>query len=271
MKALGPIKKLGTQWWFEFFDLPKGLDLEALSVELYEFMEVFENKYSRFRDTSELSQLNETKIWKDPSVEFLELFRIAFRAYRETNGLFNIAVGSYLEKSGYNRDYSFQSDAVLPEVPNLDEVLHVGTDQVILTKNARVDFGGFGKGYLIDLIAMFFKKKGIKYFLINGGGDIYVTSDKGDPVQIYLQDPINRDVAAGAIYAKDQGFAASSPYLRSWSSNGKLFTHLVSKNGQEPKGVFVLASTAVWADIWATTLAVDSDIVPPKEIEFIRV
>ncbi len=271
MKTVGPIKKLGTQWWFEFFDTTEIISYDIVLKDIETLMDDFENKYSRFKETSELSRLNNEQIFKNPSAEFLELLRIAFRAYRETQGVFNIAVGGYLEQIGYNKDYTFHSQDPPPKIYHLDDVVHVSTDVIKLDGDVRLDFGGFGKGFLIDKIATFLVSRGVKYFLINGGGDIYVTSDNKKPVMIYLQDPINRDIAVGSMYIKDQGFAASSPYIRSWKSNGREFSHLVVKESVEINGSFVVASSALQADIWATTLAIDKTITPPNHIIFKRV
>ena len=267
MITLGPIEKLGTTWWFEFFDLDEE-QTEYVKIRLSEYMDTYENNYSRFIDESIVCQLNDTGVVTDPSAEFLGMLQIATDAYRETNGVFNIAVGDHLEKSGYDRTHSFHSVETPDSIPKLDDVLSVSEGEVRLDINARIDFGGFGKGYLIDLLVVFIQNElGLQEFLINGGGDIYATSQNGEPISIGLQDPQDRKKSVGSLQLHNQGFAASSPYVRVWTDqDGVEHNHLVGS--EQLNAVFVTAPTATVADIWATTLAITSKTKPPSDVQF---
>ena len=264
MIRCGPINKLGTIWWFEFFDLAEERKEEVLS-KLLSIMGKFEGSYSRFRPDSVVSLLNESKILEDPSEEFLSLLTLAQRAWQETQGVFNIAVGSYLEKTGYDRDYSFQA-CTLPQIQGLDKVLAFSGEQVSLDPSAKIDLGGLGKGYLIDTLARVLQEEyGLKYFLINGGGDMYATSEHGQALTIALQDPRDQTLH-GTINLSHQGFASSSPYLRSWTDQrGEEHNHLVGEGAKNI--VYLTAPTATQADIWATALAIDSSLHPPQDVQ----
>jgi FAD:protein FMN transferase len=264
MVKLGPFKKLGTMWWFEFFDIPES-NTEPLTERLLTEMDRFEKAYSRFLPDSVVTRLNDSGVLTAPSTEFCALLRIAEKAYIDTKGVFNIAVGNYLEQTGYDAQYSFESKGATPVVPVLSEVLVVDDTQITLKNGARIDLGGFGKGYLIDRLAeLLVNEKWSAQFLINGGGDMYVTHDVGSPITIGLQHPQN-DSQVGSLPLQDMGFAASSPYLRRWKDqHNKVHHHLVGN--ADAGAVYVVGPDALTADIWATTLAINPDISPPTDV-----
>ncbi len=266
MISVGPIEKLGTVWWFEFFDLPEE-KLQEVSSEITKTMTQFENDYSRFKPDSVLSQLNKNKIYLNPNAEFLAMIQWAVDAYGQTQGVFNIAVGDYLVKSGYDQDYSFQSQETML-IPRLDSVLQYDQKTIRLLPDTQIDFGGLGKGYLIDKLAGILKDQfGLQYYLINGGGDMYVTSDHGEPIEIGLQDPETKQII-GKTKLHNQAFASSSPILRQWADQqGDLHSHLVGDGDKQT--VYLTAPNATHADIWATTLAIDGGITTPSSIAII--
>ena len=272
--VIGPIEKLGTQWWFEFFDISEEI-VQKLQKSIEQYMEEFENRYSRFRADSWLSVLNQTGSYQNPHPEFIDLLEIALEAYEKTGGIFNIAVGATLEARGYDADYSFKGTAQDQiEVPALEKVLSISTKEIVLTKGVHLDFGGFGKGYLIDALARYLEEEwGIQHYLINGGGDMYATLDEhNQPLEIVLQNPREKNKEIGRARLSNQAFAASSPHLRTWrDAQGTQQHHLVGNTGTEAQSSFVVAPQAVWADIYATVCAIDPTYIPPQEVEVHRV
>lgn len=268
MYTIGPIEKLGTIWWFEFFDLDEQY-FPFVKDALVDEIDRFEQAYSRFLPHSDISQLNKEKIFHNPSAEFLGLIRIAQSAYTATGGVFNVAVKNYLDSIGYDVTYSLKPREHISVVPDLSHVLFTNATSIILKDDASIDFGGFGKGYLIDILAKFIQERyHCSQFLINGGGDMFATHQNSDPVIIGLQHPHQSSIV-GTLEIKNCGFAASSPYVRRWKNEqGKTFHHLAGSD--EAQAVYVVAPTACLADIWATTLSVKHDIVAPPEVKWIR-
>lgn len=266
MVKFGPFTKLGTVWWFEFFDVSE-TQAALFFPRLVAEMDRFESVYSRFISTSLVSTLNDTGRLDAPSEEMLTLLRIGENAYRDTGGVFNMAVGGYLESIGYDADYSFRSQSQIVPIPRLGDVLLIQERSVILKEGARLDFGGFGKGFLIDRLAMLMQYEGwSRHFLINGGGDMYMTSDNGEPITISLAHPLDQS-SIGSLALHDCGFAASSPYVRRWKDReGNEQHHLVGSH--DAHAVYIVAPSALTADIWATTLSIDSQKVAPENVAF---
>jgi len=267
MIAFGPIEKLGTIWWFEIFDAREE-DTKKIESRIIEVIDNFEANYSRFISNSYVSILNSTRVLPDPSSEMLDMCNVAFSAYDATQGVFNVAVGDYLEKTGYDSNYSFRSQET-STIPDLRNAISFSKKEIKLNlENAGLDFGGLGKGYLIDRLASVLQDEfGIKYFLINGGGDMYVTSEHGKPITIALQDP-STGKNIGTTQIQNQGFASSSPVLRQWvDQEGVRHDHLViSQTTNNKETVYVTALSATQADIWATSLSIEPKLIPPEYV-----
>ncbi|MEZ4200616.1 MAG: FAD:protein FMN transferase [Candidatus Paceibacterota bacterium] len=117
------------------------------------------------------------------------------------------------------------------------------------------DLGGIGKGWCIDQLATAYKDIcGYQEFLINGGGDMYATEQTGKPYTVTLTHPTQPDQYIGTVDLYHAGFAASSPFVRSWvdKKTGQRNNHLLS---EQAVASYVVAPSCTEADVWATTLA----------------
>ncbi|KXJ97865.1 MAG: Thiamine biosynthesis lipoprotein ApbE precursor [Parcubacteria bacterium OLB19] len=264
---LPEIKALGTIWWIEIFSEISDKDKQVVYDDLLVFISEFENKYSRFRQDSLITKLNDTRKIENPDHITIDLLQTGINLYKQTEGLFNILIGEILENRGYDANYSFLPKEANLIIPNPTEELSISQNLITLSKG-RIDLGGFGKGYLIDLIVKRLKDNfNLEYFLINGGGDIYATSDNGKPIEIYLEHPIEKDTFIGTTTLFNQGFAASSPHKRKWKAGDKIFSHIVNTK-EEPisiDGTFVKADTVAKADAFATVSLITT---PEKIINF---
>lgn len=261
MSLLPTISVLGTSWWIEVFEVEDTKKTHAIYDDVCLFLSAFEAKYSRFKADSLLSVLNTKRQIVDPDPETVAILSLVHRFYGDTQGVFNPLVGEALEASGYDVAYSFaeKGSAVQHEaIPNPQQALSISPALIVLHEG-RLDLGGYGKGYLIDLLAQYLHTvHGLSQFLINGGGDMYATHRDGKPIPIYYEHPTK----PGEIIAEDtlfqEGFAASSTLKRRWSSGERTHTHIIDpRTGTSSivdRGVYVKAPSALLADVWATTL-----------------
>ena len=247
MLVLDRYQALGTRFWIEVYD--EDINVDAIASTLISCIDEFENKYSRFDDASFLNMHTLEDLLKDEEVG--DILEKSFVFMRESDGVFNIFIKDKLEEKGYGikRD---------------------------VNKN-NIDLGGIGKGYLIDKLASILKVKfNLKYFLINGGGDMYMTSDNEIPIDIYMQHPVNDDEYIYKISLKDQAFTASSSFKRKWiKSNNKsdydkfdndisdsdnTVNHFISPDSTEVwSASYVIADDAMTADVYATVLCIEPD------------
>lgn len=254
MKHDFTFEAIGTHFWIEIFDEidEKQLDTTRRRIEL--LCSSFNENYSRFRPDSHVSILNHERALKNPNEECRALFALGKELYLRGQGSFNPLVGHILEARGYDTEYSFQATggADAPSTCNPLTDLTITETEITLTCG-NLDLGGYGKGYLIDRIAEDFLAHDIRYFLINGGGDMYGTSHQnGEAITIYLEHPTKEDKYIAETTIHNQGFAASSPFKRRWKSGDKTYTHIVATDEAPLLATFIKAKNAVEADAFAT-------------------
>ena len=246
---------LGTAWWLTLFEEPETADV--ICSDIRRFVNTFEQRYSRFKADSLVSTLNRERVLLNPDEECRALLQYGKQLYLRSNCVFNMLTGHILEARGYDADYSFHDTStgkeadLVPGDPISDLLID---DQTVVLKRGNLDLGGFGKGYLIDLIADRLKTEHEQIeFLINGGGDMFGTLHQGKAIEIYLEHPTRPGTAIGTTSLSNQGFAASSPHKRQWTSqSGTTHTHIVG--ALETSAIFLTAPSAVDADAFATTL-----------------
>lgn len=243
----------------------------------------FESKYSRFLSNSELNKLNANRSIKisEHNKDLLNMIQIASLYAEKTEGVFDIFIKEKLEGIGYGPQNTqintslnlkdevveFQTGAISIR-RNEEENSQVRGDKVIIKDNyiylsgkKGIDLGGIGKGYLIKKLSQIILNEfGLKYFVINGGGDIYATSDNEDPIELMLQHPVNADEYIYKIKVKNQSLCASSSFKRSWDIEGRKVNHFIDK---ERKGVwaasYIVADDVVIADMAATVACICAD------------
>lgn len=260
---LPKIEALGTHWHIELFE--DCADATVLRNSIIDWLEEYESRYSRFRADSWLSKLNQNGEFRNPDPQFVVLLKLSLDYYQKTDEVFNIAVGEKLINAGYDADYSFMGNEQEVVVPKLPHILSVTDDKITLSAS-RLDLGGIGKGYAIDALADFLKTEhNLSYFLINGGGDMYATSDNGKPITIALGHPYDKSLGIGTLELQDAGFAASSPHARSWTDakTGAAKNHLLTN---KQVATYVTAQNATEADVWATTLCLNRFVNKPNDV-----
>lgn len=184
------------------------------------------------------------------------MLQYALGLYKKTNGLFNISVGAQLEKDGYG----MLADTSSRTSTHLLEDISIGQDQIQIAKHVRLDFGGFGKGWLVDSIHELLLNMGKEDHIVNGGGDIRVS---GGVKTIYIENPLHEGYSLGCIELRNEAFAASSNLKRTWRTEaGEQKAHIVhptkGETATDVLQVCTRAKTCLLADSYATILFLQS-------------
>jgi len=134
---------------------------------------------------------------------------------------------------------------------------------------ARVDLGGIAKGYAVDVAAGVLRKNGFDNFMIDAGGDIYVSGKncKGKAWRIGVRDP-DRSEIMDVVFLKDADITTSGSYEQSFKLGGESWSHIMDPRTGYPlkasgnnrvASVSVIAPTAAEADALSTALSVLGD------------
>ncbi len=233
------------------------LEIQADGVEILQevapWFEAIEQCLSRFRSDSELSLLNQhSGTWVQVSDTLLNAILAAQYAAKQTGGLYNPMVLPALVAAGYDRSFDVMdtdTDTPMLAAPNLPawDELRVDLDAkaVFLPKEAAIDLGGIGKGWVAERIARW-----LAFFgpcLVDVGGDIVT---RGHPVgqdgwAVQVTDPLDDETSILTLQLQDAAVATSGTTVRRWYRNGHLRHHLIDPRTGDPAITDVISATVV--------------------------
>ena len=174
---------------------------------------------SEWRDDSEVSRLAATAGdgWRPVSPELFELLERSAKISAMTDGRFDITF------HGVGDLWSFEEGATPPtraevraKLPLVDhrkvELDPEGRRVRLARKGMKLGFGAIAKGYAVDRAADMLREAGFRHFIVEGGGDTFVSGMKdGKPWNVGIQDPDRRG-AVGSIPASDEAIVTSGNY-----------------------------------------------------------
>ncbi len=147
------------------------------AVAAFDEVDRLERELSRFIENSDVARINSAGANQSLQLglDTFECLKIAVRIYGQTNGAFDITIGSLLK--------CWRNDDGTPRNPSPKEIdlarLHTGTNLLQLDEadhtiklsagGVQVDLGGIGKGYAVDRVAELLREWSIDVALISGG------------------------------------------------------------------------------------------------------
>lgn len=212
-----------------------------------------EARYSRYREDSILSEINRKAAqgsYLDVDEETSGLLDYAYACHKKSGGLFDISSGVL------RRAWDF-SAGKLPEQAQLDALLPLVGLQKIRWESPRlsfgvpgmeIDFGGIAKEYAADQAAAACVAEGIKYGLVELGGDIKVIGPHPgmQPWIIGIRHPRQPDIAPTTVEIMRGAIASSGDYERYIVVDGTRYCHIIDPRSGWP--VHGLASVSVVTD-----------------------
>jgi thiamine biosynthesis lipoprotein len=237
---------------------------------LWEEISAFENRFSRFINSSELSKFNNLAGTKQyVSVEFIELLKLSKKYSSLTDGLFNPFVLPALQAAGYKESF-IENKEVLADYSDRSfatyDNIKIGDDWAMIPYGTAIDFGGIGKGYLADKLSTITDDVVLNGYWLSIGGDIIAKGkDSNDSFwNIEVQSALNPEKNIARIKLKNAdkiGVATSGVIKRKGKYNGKDWHHIIDPGTQSPVLTDILVTTvclpsALEADIYAKCLVI---------------
>ncbi len=260
-------KAIGTSWNIKFA-CPEQKDSEQLISIIKDRIAVFEQNYSRFREDSFVGQIAQKEgVYELPAdaENMLGLYR---KLYDISHGKVTPLIGEVLVAAGYDKDYSLQPKSPIPTPPLWDEVMSYNTPFLTVTKPVQLDFGGLGKGYIVDIVAELFKGHDIHDYLINAGGDIAQSSVGGSTSKVGLEDPSDATKIIGIAELLNKSIAGSSGNRRKWAQYHHIIDPTNTKSPEHIAALWVVADSTMLADGLATALFFMTPEELLKEFDF---
>lgn len=222
-------------------------------------MREFADRFSRFRQDNELWQFNESEGGVVSPVLY-ELLSRAIQHYQNSDGRIDPSILPILETEGYHGAYAGQAPDGGSDFTSL--TLDSTRRSAHKPRNLKLDFGGFGKGYIVDRIANELARR-YPHVLVDAGGDIAVRgSDVGRGETgwiIDVENPASRESSGILLRLSNQAVATSGKNRRTWTTSGRTSHHLIDPTTSKPStsnllSVTVIAPTCETADTRAKRL-----------------
>jgi thiamine biosynthesis lipoprotein len=233
----------------------------------YEEMQRVENLLSCQMDSSEISAINRAAGIQAVKVSFetLSILQRSSDYSKKYNGVFDVTIGPLSDLWGFSED----KEIILPKNKTIKTLMKLvnyvdmdinenDTTVFLKKKGMSIDLGGIAKGYAIDRGSSVLKNMGIKNFILNAGGDIYVsgTKDKETLWKVGIKHPRHSNDLIATFDLRDYAVATSGDYERFKIINGKRYHHILNPATGYPgtlsESSTILAPTAEEADATAT-------------------
>lgn len=243
-------------------DLNEGIKAELQKVD---------NSLSPFNEQSIITAVNQNKDVKLDEM-FLTVFKKAMAVSEDTEGAFDITVAPLVNAWGFGfkngiEPTRYQVDS-LRQIVGYKKVSLV--DGMVRKQDPRMmlDCSAIAKGYGTDVIANYFRSRGVKNFMVEIGGEIVTSGVNAQrlPWKIGVTKPSDDSLSVNGeiqtvLNVTDKAMATSGNYRRFYYKGGKKFAHTIDPKTGYPVqhsllSATVLAKDCTTADAYATSFMV---------------
>jgi thiamine biosynthesis lipoprotein ApbE len=217
------------------------------------YMSALVDRINRFNPTSELSGLNNgaKNEWRSVSKLMYDLLEKSSRLKAKTNGLFSI---------------EFEGVSKLPNGAHGYELNNEnGQYSVKLNKDTFLNFGGIGKGFIVDKVYDFLNERGAKNILVNAGGDLRARSIEA-PWKVGIMNPYQKGHCFACLKIRNSAVVSSGITARNVMKKGEKYTHFFNANSKQYmvktpySQVTVQGDLAAEAEVYAKCLLMGSNL-----------
>jgi thiamine biosynthesis lipoprotein len=218
------------------------------------------------KEGGELWSFNRQKLFlRESDEELFKLIEYSLDVASATDGFFDPTILPIVALWGFDTDS--------PRLPTRHEIAHalelvgyrkvtVFEDRIEKPEDVELDLSGIAKGRIVDLVRDDLRSEGYGNFLIDAGGDIYVSGKNVHRRhwRIAIQDPDDQSSFRGIVEATDTAIVTSGNYEHFFFEDGVRYSHLFNPRTGYPEGdlksVTVLLYDTTFADAVATAVFV---------------
>jgi thiamine biosynthesis lipoprotein len=190
-----------------------------------------------------------------------DVLRQARQISEWTEGTFDVTFGALTDvwKFDHDQDDSIPAEAAIRARLPLIDYRRIEIDDragtVFLTRaGMKIHLGGIGKGYAVEHALRILRTAGLRDFMVQAGGDLYVGGHKdGRPWRLGINDPRGPQGRSFAtIDLTDSTFSTSGDYARFFMKDGVRYHHILDPRTGQParlcRSVTIAAESPVLAD-----------------------
>ena len=245
---------------------------QNLKAEIEAELKRFDGSLSPFNDTATITRINRNEDIV-PDTFFTNVFRRSMEISRETDGAFDITVAPLANAWGFGfKKGNFPDSAMIDSLLEMTgyEKVKLSDEGKVMKTDPRImlSCSAVAKGYAVDVIAQLLKKKGIRNFMVDIGGEVVVhgQNPQNGLWRIGLNKPIDDSLAVNqelqaVLQVTDLGMATSGNYRNYYYKDGKKYAHTIDPRTGYPVQHSILSATVIAkdcmsADAYATAFMV---------------
>lgn len=230
----------------------------------------FNQTFSTYIPTSEISTINNSSGTIEISPEFYFLLKESKMIYDQTNGYFDPTIGPIVNAWGFGPDKveSLPDNREIRKIMNYVGLDKIKFDSLSLNKQYResyIDFSAIAKGYAVDIITRYLDNKNLSNYFVEIGGEVRASgkniSDKYWLVGV--EDPkfsLSSDIFA-TVSLNNLSLATSGNYRNFYNLKDSLVYHTIDPKSGYPSrsnmlSASVFAKSCFIADAYATSFMV---------------
>ena len=233
------------------------------------FLKLFNNIFSTYIPTSEISKLNKAKFDRfKVSRSMGKLLDVSIEIFRKSGGYFDITVGPIVNAWGFGPDGKRKK----PTEEEIKEIMKlVGSHNIELKKNflhlakkgIYVDMSAIAKGFGVDELVKHLEYNGHNNFMVEIGGEVRARGQKPDGSiwTVGIEGPSQKlgQKIAKVVKLKNLAMATSGNYRNFLKYGDEIFSHTIDPKTGYPANhktvsVTVMHEYCADADAWATAL-----------------
>jgi FAD:protein FMN transferase len=243
-----------------------------VAVEALDQVGQMEERLSIYRPQSQFSKLNAFASLRPVAVDYhtLEVIQLALDAWQWTAGCYDITAGQLSEIWGFAR-----RQAAMPTTDEIAQALAcVGSQHILLDYAAqtvalklpglKLNPGGIGKGYALDIAAKHLAQAGIEDYMMHGGLSSIIARGKrrgaNSQWTVALKHPWRTEETLETFPLNDAALGTSGAGKQFFHFGGKRYSHLIDpRTGWPADGMMsatVVCPSGAIADALATGLFV---------------
>ena len=190
-----------------------------------------------------------------------DVLRQARQISEWTEGTFDVTFGALTDvwKFDHDQDNTIPSaDAIRARLPLIDyrqiDIDDRAGTVFLKRRGMKIHLGGIGKGYAVDHAIGILRQAGLRDFMIQAGGDLYVGGMKdGHRWRLGINDPRGpQGTSFATIDLTDSTFSTSGDYARFFIKDGVRYHHILDPATGQParlcRSVTIAAASPVLAD-----------------------
>ena len=190
-----------------------------------------------------------------------DVLRQARQISEWTEGTFDVTFGALTDvwKFDHDQDNTIPSaDAIRARLPLIDyrqiDIDDRAGTVFLKRRGMKIHLGGIGKGYAVDHAIGIQRQAGLRDFMIQAGGDLYVGGTKdGHLWRLGINDPRGpQGTSFATIDLTDSTFSTSGDYARFFIKDGVRYHHILDPATGQParlcRSVTIAAASPELAD-----------------------